>query len=284
MNLANITLDLIFVWHFHLGARGVGFGTASAEWIALATGLVIVGSVLGRGGRGAIRFEAQRAFESAALRRLFEVNADIMIRTIALLILFGWFANAGARLGPVALAANHVLMQFVTVAAFVLDGFAFTAEARVGQAIGARKREDFLRAMRLTGEFSLASGLVFALAILLGGPWLIGLMTSNPEVRAHALALAPFAALQPLIGAPAWLLDGVFIGATRGRALRNAGILSTALYIGSDLLLRPLGAVGIWIALTLSYIYRAGALSLWLPGLLKQVGAPPPQAEPAPGT
>ncbi len=284
MNTANITLDLVFVWHFGWGARGVGFGTSSAEWIALATGLGIAAFVLGRNGRVAIRREMARAFDPAALRRLFGVNADIMVRTVALLILFGWFANAGARLGPVQLGANHVLSQFVAVAAYVLDGFAFTAESRVGQAIGAKSRGDFLRAIRLTAEFSFASGLVFVLAIAFGGRWLIELMTSNPQVQDRAFALAPFAALQPLIGAPAWLLDGIFIGATRGRALRNAAILSTALYVLTDLAMRPWGAFGVWIALTLSYVYRAAALGLWWPGLLREVGTPPPLAEPSPGT
>ncbi len=284
MNGANIALDLIFVWHFGWGARGVGFGTASAEWIALATGLGIAGFVLGREGRGTILAEARRAFDPAALKRLFGVNADIMVRTVALLALFGWFANAGARLGPVQLGANHVLSQFVAVAAYVLDGFAFTAESRVGQAIGAKSRGDFLRAIRLTGEFSVASGLIFAAAIALGGPWLVALMTSNPEVQARALALAPFAALQPLIGAPAWLLDGIFIGATRGKALRNAAILSTALYIATDFACRPWAATGVWIALSLSYVYRAGALAIYWPGLLREVGPPPPLAEPTPGT
>jgi len=266
MNACNIGLDLLFVWHFGWGARGVGFGTTSAEWIALATGLAIAGFVLGPVGRAAIRGEIGRAFDPQALKRLFGVNADIMIRTVALLALFGWFANAGARLGPVQLAANHVLSQFVAVAAYVLDGFAFTAESRVGQAIGAKSRADFLRAIRLTGEF------------------LVGVMTSNPQVQAHALALAPFAALQPLIGAPAWLLDGIFIGATRGKALRNAAILSTILYIATDLMLRPWGALGVWTALTASYVYRAGALGLYWPGLLKEVGTPPPLAEPSAGT
>jgi len=284
MNTANITLDLIFVWHFGWGARGVGFGTSSAEWIALATGLGIAAFVLGRDGRAAIRREMIRAFDPAALKRLFGVNADIMVRTIALLILFGWFANAGARLGPVQLGANHVLSQFVAVAAYVLDGFAFTAESRVGQAIGSKSRDDFLRAIRLTGEFSFASGLVFVVAIAFGGRWLVELMTSNPQVQQHALALAPFAALMPLIGAPAWLLDGIFIGATRGKALRNAAILSTALYIATDLAMRPWGALGVWIALTLSYVYRAAALGLWWPGLLRDIGTPPPLAEPSPGT
>ena len=113
-----------------------------------------------------------------------------MIRTVALLILFTWFANAGARLGAETLAANHVLLQFVSFAAFILDAFAFTAEERVGSAFGQGDREPhFLRAVRLTGEFSLASGAVLALAfLLLGGP-LIDFLTTDAGVRETARAL-----------------------------------------------------------------------------------------------
>src|SRR5690606_22453503 len=133
-----------------------------------------------------------------------------------------WFANAGARLGAVALAAQHVLMQFVNVAAFVLDAFAFTAEARVGQAIGARSLEGFRRAVRLTGEFAFAAGALLAVLFWFFGPQAIALITTDPDIRAQAVRLLPFAALVPLIGLPSWMLDGIFIGATRGRSLRNA--------------------------------------------------------------
>jgi MATE family multidrug resistance protein len=219
-------------------------------------------------------------FGGGALKRLFAVNADIMIRTIALLLLFVWFTNAGARLGATALAANHVMMQFVGVSAFVLDGFAFTAESRVGQAIGARSRAAVTRAIRLTGEFSLLAGIGFALLFFVTGAPVIAFFASNPGVRAQAMALLPFAAIIPAIGVPAWLLDGIFIGATRGKALRNAAIVATSLYIATDLLLRPYGAYGIWWALTASYVYRALALGAHLPGLLSAIEV----AEPAPAT
>lgn len=273
MNLVNIGLDLLFVRHFGLGARGVGLGTACAEWTSLALGLVIAGRGLDW------RRLSPALFGGGALRRLFAVNADIMLRTMALLLLFVWFTNAGARLGATALAANHVLMQFVSVSAFVLDGFAFTAEARVGQAIGARSRAAVVRAIRLTGEFSLAAGIGFALLFLaLGGP-LIAFFASDAGVRAQAMAMLPYAAIIPAIGVPAWLLDGIFIGATRGRALRNAAIVATALYIATDLALRPWGESGIWWALTASYLYRAASLGAHLPGLLQTIEV----AEPAPG-
>jgi MATE family multidrug resistance protein len=277
MNLANIALDLLFVWHFGLGARGVGLGTACAEWISVLVGVMIAGRRVAGRGIDWRRALSPALFGGGALKRLFAVNADIMIRTVALLLLFLWFANAGARLGATALAANHVLMQFVSVSAFVLDGFAFTAESRVGQAIGAGSRPAVVRAIRLTGEFSLAAGIGFALLFFLTGGSLIGFFASDPGVRAQASALLPFAAVIPAIGVPAWLLDGIFIGATRGRALRNAAIVSTALYVASDLLLRPFGAQGIWWALMTSYLYRAGALGAYLPGLLRTIEV----AEPA---
>lgn len=270
MNLVNGGLDLLFVWHFGMGARGVGLGTACAEWTALATGTLIATRYAG--GLGVLRRLVSRAlFAGPALTRLFAVNADIMVRTLALLLLFAWFTNGGARLGATTLAANQVLMQFVSVSAFVLDGFAFTAESRIGQAIGAGSAAAMRRAIRLTGEFCIASGIIFAAAFLVVGQPIIDALTSNADVRATAGAMLVFAAIVPAIGAPAWLLDGIFIGATRGRALRNAAILATALYIGTDLLLRRHGETGLWWALGLSYFYRALTLGVHLPALLRSV-------------
>ncbi len=265
MNLVNAGLDILFVWHFHMGARGVGLGTACAEWTALGTGLLLVGPHL-----HALRNRA-RLFDSTALKRLFAVNADIMIRTVALLLLFTWLANAGARLGTIALAGNQVLLQVVALVAFVLDGFAFTAESRVGQAIGGGSRADLVRAIRLTGEFSFGFAALACVLIWIGGVPGIALLVTNPDVRATAGMLLPLVALLPLIGTPAWLLDGVFIGATAGKALRNAAILSTALYIATDLLLRPWGIWGLWIAFFLSYAYRAAALGRYLPAMINRL-------------
>lgn len=272
MNIANIALDIWFVWGLGWSAFGVGFGTACAEWLALALGLVIVGRVAGahiaaiwaRTSRGQILARDK-------LAKLFAVNRDIMIRTIALLVLFTWFANAGARLGAMALAANHILMQFTNVAAFILDAFAFTAEERVGAAYGQRDRARFTRAIWLTGEFSLLAGIVLAAAFFFAGGPVIDLLTTDPQVRDTARTFLPFAALVPLLGMPSWLLDGVFIGTTQGRALRNAGVLATVLYIGLDLGLRPLGNHGVWFAFLATYALRAGLLALYLPGLLRQM-------------
>jgi len=268
MNAANIGLDILFVWHFGMGAAGVGLGTALAEWVALASGLLIVR----RGGMALFPSNWRAALlVGGAWRRLMAVNGDIMIRTMALLALFLWLANAGARLGPDQLAGNHVLQQLVSLFAFVLDGFAFTAETRIGMAIGAGRRAELKRAIRLTGEFSFVAATMMSAAALCFGHLLIATLTSNAEVQAAAQAMLPLAAMTALVGVPAWLLDGIFIGATRGRALRNAALVATGLYIATDYLLRPWGALGLWIAFLLSYAYRAVSLGVRLPALIGSV-------------
>lgn len=269
LNLANIAADITLVWGFGLGAYGVGLGTALAEWIAACGGLLVAGRVAGGGMRALVaRVPLARIVERASLARLFAVNRDLMIRTVALLLMFAWFANAGARLGASELAANHVLMQFVSLAAFVLDAFAFTAESRVGNAISRRSRAQFTRAVRLTGEFSLAAGVLLSALFLLAGYPVIAFITTDEAVRAEAMRFLPFAAAVPLLGMPSWLLDGIFIGATRGRALRNAAVAALALYLACDLAMRPYANLGVWIALCASYGFRAGGLALYLPGLL----------------
>ena len=275
MNIANITLDLLFVWSMDMGARGVGLGTAAAEWIALATGLVLAGRVAGGGMLAVIRRTAWPVIVGrTALKRLFAVNRDIMIRTLALLFMFAWFANAGARLGAETLAANHVLLQFINLAAFVLDAFAFTAESRVGNAIGSGSRETFGRAVRLTGEFSLAAGLLLCALFLVAGAPVIAFITTDEQVRTQATALLPFASLVPLLGMPSWLLDGIFIGATQGRALRNAAMVATWAYVALDFALRPLENLGVWLAISAGYLLRAGALACYIPALLRTIDGP----------
>ncbi len=276
MNLANIALDVAFVWGLGFGAYGVGLGTACAEGVALLLGLWLVGRVAGANVFAMIvRTPRALLTDRARLARLFAVNRDIMIRTIALLALMTWFANAGARQGATMLAANHVLFQFVSVSAFILDAFAFTAEERVGNAIGQGDRSRFLHAIRLTGEFSLASAALLALAFLLLGGQVIDLIATDPEVRQAARIFLPFAAALPLMGMPSWLLDGAFIGASYGRALRNAALGATVLYIALDLLLRPLGNWGVWIAFATSYLLRAGGLAVYFPRLLRDMDSGP---------
>lgn len=269
MNLVNIVLDVWFVMGLGWGVAGIGAGTAIAEWVALVFGLAVVANSL--------KPEAGLR-DRAALLDMFNANRDVLIRTLALLFCFAWFVRSGAMMGTAQLAGNEVLLQFITVAAFVLDGFAFVAEKEVGEAYGAGDKARLRRAMRVTSELALGFGTIVSALYLFGGGLIIEAVVKDEEARLAALAFLPFCALVPLIGIPAWQLDGFFLGATRGKAMRNAGVISALAYVGLDLLLRPaLGNTGVWTAFLFMYVFRAAALGVYLPGLLKATGQPRPR-------
>ncbi|WP_084399195.1 MATE family efflux transporter [Henriciella aquimarina] len=274
MNGTNAGLDIWFVAGLGWGPMGIGAGTAIAEWVALAFGLFLVRGGLTR---------SRQIFDRARIAALINANRDILVRTLALLFCFAWFVNAGASLGTATLAGNEVLLQFVSVSAFVLDGFAFVAEKEIGEAFGARNRARLMRAMRLTTEMAFLFGALISLAYFTAGGWIIQSFVSDAEARAIAQSYLPFCALIPLIGLPSWQLDGFFLGATQGRALRNAGVAACLLYVGTDFLLRPaFGNTGVWSAFLTMYVWRAVALGVYLPSLIRQTvsGTPPPQPAP----
>ena len=265
MNAVNAGLDFLFVAVFDWGPAGIGAGTAIAEWAALALGLVIVRSALGPGAR---------LFDRARLGALLSANRDIMIRTLALLFSFAWFVNSGAQQGIAAMAGNQVLLQFIAVSAFVLDAFAFVAEKEAGAAYGAGGRARLVRAMRVTSELALVCAVLFSLLFWLGGGAVIHAFILDPAAREAALAYLPWCAAVPVIGVAAWQLDGLFLGTTQGPAVRNAGMLAMAAYIATDIALAPaFGNAGVWAAFLLSYAYRAGALALYWPRLMRRLEA-----------
>jgi len=271
MNGLNVGLDLWFVLHLGWGVPGVAAATLIAEWSGLALGLWLCRDAFGPG----LRAAWSRVADRAALWVMFAVNRDIMVRSVALQLCFTAFVFLGARFGDITLAANQVLLLFLEITAYALDGFAFAAEALVGQAIGARAVAATRRAAIVTSQWGVGGAAVLGLGFWLAGPAIIDLMTTSSEVRDEAQAYLPWLAVAPLIGIAAWMLDGIFIGATLTRQMRRAALQSVAVYAVAVLVLMPgFGNHGLWAALMLLNVTRAVTLGLQFPAVAVKASGP----------
>ena len=259
LNGTNIALSIGLGLGLGWGVAGVAWATVLGESVATLVGLAVLWWRFQRSGN---RPTMARIRDRAAVSRLISVNGDIFIRSLCLIGAFALFARFGAAAGPLVLAANAVLMNLFLLSAYVLDGLATAAEQLVGRAIGARWPPAFDRAVSLSLRWSLAlTGIVFALFMLFG-PWLIDLMTTSPELREYARTFLIYAALTGPVGALAFVMDGVFIGATWSRDMRDTMIASLASFVVLALTLRSfLSNHGLWIAL-LAFLAMRGVL-LW---------------------
>src|SRR5690606_333251 len=195
-------------------------------------------------------------------RNLLAVNRDILIRTLALHLVFFLVTLQGTRLGDATVAANALLLNGLLLAAFALDGLAHAVEALCGHAIGARDRLTLRRSLVVAGGWSLLGSLLFVLLFLLAGRLFVELQTDIAEVRRAAYPYLPYMALLPLVAVWSYLLDGLFIGATRAREMRNAMLLSVVLGLALGWLLRGLGNHGLWLAFLGFMLMRGVTLAL----------------------
>lgn len=274
LNCLNIALDVLFVMGMHWGVEGVALGTLIAEVFAAGFGLWLALGVLRKRLPDAplLPFDWPRILDREAIAKTVGVNVDIMIRTLCLIFALAWFTNQGAKSGDVLLAANAILMQFVTFGAFFLDGFAFSAESLVGEAVGARSRMRLKEAVRFSTELAVITAIAFSILFLLAGGFVIDALTTAEEVRASARTFLGWAALSPVMAIWCFQLDGIFIGATRTKDMRNAMAVSLAIYLGAFYLLAgPFGNHGLWAALTIFFIARAVTLYARYPALVRSL-------------
>lgn len=260
-NISNIVLDLWFVMGLGLTANGVALASVIAEVIGVITGLLLLrralASIPGTWTTSEIR-------DLKRFVRLFSVNINIFIRTLSLMFAIGFLTAMGARQGDVILAANAIMLNFQHLMSYGLDGFANAAEALVGKAIGAKSRAGFLRAVRLALGWTLCVALVYAVFFLLGGKSIINLLTSIDAVRQAAYIYLPWLIISPVISAWSFLWDGVFVGGTRAREMRDAMVISAFLvYLPVWYFTQGLGNHGLWLAFTAFLAARGLTMTWW---------------------
>ena len=253
VNGVNIALDVMFVFGFGFGVGGIATATLIGEWAGFGLALYLCRDAFLpalRSGWGAL-------LDRVALRQTMSMNADLMLRSVLLQFSYTSFVFLSAGQGDVDLAANQVLLQFLSLFSYLLDAFAFSAEALVGQAIGARALGPLRRAARLSGQWALGGSVFLSLASILGGPWLIALMTTSPEVQAEAARYLPWIWLLPLASFGSYIFDGIFIGATMARQMRDVMFLSVLLYVATLVVALPfLGNHALWLAMMALNIAR----------------------------
>lgn len=259
LNGLNIVLSITFVNALGYGVAGVAWAAFLAEAVTAEAGIAIALHLMDRAGKPG----RARIFDRTAFRRMITVNGDIMIRSFALLFAFAFFTSRSAREGDVVLAANQVLLTFFFVGSYFLDGLATAAEQFAGRAVGGRYRPAFERSLKLSVAWGYAVAAILSSVLWFAGPALIDAMTTNPDVRQAALAYLPYAALTPLVGTLAFQMDGIFIGATWSKDMRNMMLVSLAVYLAAWWALAPiLGTDGLWIALLVFLGVRGMALLL----------------------
>ncbi len=271
ITMLNILLDYWFVIEWRLGAAGVAWGTLIAEVAGFFIAGAVVLRLLAREGGIKAHWDRIHYLEPAMLARTLGVNRDIFIRTALLAICFAAFTQRGGLFGDVTLAANQVLLQFFLFTGLALDGTAIAAETLIGRAIGdvdtSRRLEKIRAAVIATFAPAMIAAAGFSALYAFAGPALLSLLTPDGAIRDAAAQYLPWAAISPLIVVVGFQLDGIFIGATRARAMRDGMILSAAVYLPALWLASAyLGNHGLWAAFMAFFALRALTLALYLRG------------------
>jgi len=265
INVINMAATALLVLVLEAGIAGAAIAAVTAE----AAGLVLGVLIARRLSHGQPAVPRAALFDRAKLMRMLAVNRDIMIRTASLIAVFLFFTSQGARAGDVTLAANAVLNNFLLMSAFFLDGLANAAEQLCGRAYGARDRIAFSSAVRLVMLWGLGFALAVSAVFAMFGPGLIDIMTASEDVRRSARDYLWFVVLSPVLAVFAFGYDGVYIGATWARDMRNLMMLSLLMFLGAWLALRSFGNSGLWGALLVHYAARGGLQALRYPALLR---------------
>lgn len=265
VNVVNVAVALFLVLRLHWGVGGVATATMTADWAGCALGLVLAHNDLHRES-GEHRVTWRELLDGPSLRHLFALNRDIFLRTLSLVAAYAWFTRTGAREGDATLAANAVLMNMFFIVAYGLDGFANATEALVGESIGARKLDNYRAVLRASNASAFIVAALASLVYLLAGSHLVGLFTNVEAVRALAVQFLPWTVALPVLSVWCFQFDGVFIGATRARELRDSMVISFLIFLVLAIVLeRIFGNHGLWCAFSTWMVVRGMTLAMRLP-------------------
>jgi len=261
VNLLNIGFNMVFVLRMGMKANGVALGTVCAQYLGL---VFAVGMFFYKYRPLAALFERKLIFRVAAIKRFFAINVDIFIRTVCLVFVFAFFTSASAAIDSLTLAANQILLQYISLMSYAVDGFAFAAESIVGRYVGAKDSPHLKKSIQHLFYWGIGFGTVFAVIYGLFGKSLLQVFTDQREIIQAALPFVGWMVAISLAGSVAYMWDGVYIGATATPPMRNMMLISTigvflpVYYLASS----AHGNNGLWLALLIFMIARGITLGL----------------------
>jgi MATE family multidrug resistance protein len=260
-NLLNIALSATFVFGFGMKVKGIALGTMLSQVITLAVCILMWLKFYGRLRRYIV---GPSILDVKALRSYFRVNGDVFVRTFLLTLVTTFFTFVSSGMGDLILAANALLMQFFMFFSYFMDGFAYAGEALTGRYLGAKNRVLLVHMLkRLFFWGFIVSGFAVVVYLFFPDP-ILRLLTNDKEVIAVARSFLFWTVLIPITGFAAFLWDGVFIGATASKAMRNAMILAAIVFFACYYLTTPLlGNNGLWLAFILYLSVRGITQTVW---------------------
>ena len=271
LNGLNVVLDVLFVHYWHMDIDGVALGSVIARYVAILIALLILWLKYKPVVRAAFQ---KKIMEMAELKKYFTVNGDIFIRTLCLIFTFSFFTAESATYGETILAANTILIQLWMIFSYGIDGFAFAGESLVGRYTGAGSSAQLRRTISYLFLWGLGLGLAGSLAYGFFMNPILHIFTDQQPVIETAMAVMLWTAAAPLVNSPAYIWDGVFIGATATGAMRNAMLIVTVLlFLPVYYILKPFWDVNaLWLAMLLFMAARGGILSLFAPRYIFKKG------------
>lgn len=268
-NVFNICLDILFVVYLEWGVEGAAAASVIAEYAALIFGLLLVLKQWHKFSLPSKTELVQRLFVDNKLLNLLSLNRDIFIRSLCLQLTFAFMTFKGASLGDAYIAANAVLLNFLMFISFALDGIAYAVEAMVGKAIGAKNkiayRQSVIASLIWAGMFSL----VFSIVFFIFGEQMVRMITDIASINAIAVEYLPWLVLLPFTAVWCFVFDGVFIGATRAKDMRNSMLFCViCIFLPTYVISSGLGNHALWLAMNAFMLARGLSLAwLLLPSL-----------------
>ena len=267
--LSNIILSTIFVLYLNLEIFGVALGTLISAY--LTVGIFLLGSFLYFKKNFDIRISIKKIINKKKILDLFQINFDIFIRTVLLTFSFLWITYLSSKLGENYLAVNVILLQFIMLASFILDSYAFSTEAIVGYTIGRKVKKNFLQVVSNAFQLSIFTGLIISLIYLASSKFIISLLTDLDYLKYLTYEYIIWIVIVPPIASLCYQFDGIFIGASQTKEMRNSMILSFLLFISSsNLLISKFSNHGLWMCLLFFMIMRSITLNYHFNKILKK--------------